>query len=477
MNTIARKNYAGSFVLLTLLFFMWGFITVMNDVLIGAFRGIFELNTFQSSLVQTAFFGAFFVLSLLYSIVSARWGDPINRVGYKNGMIVGLLICGLGCGLFYPAARLESYGFFLFALFVLAAGVTVLQIAANPYAAILGSADSAPSRLNLSQGFNSLGTTVGPLVGAVLIYKVFLADGAGTDSPTPASVGSTYIIYGAVFVFCAVLVALSKMPAFKNEETLSSGLGALNFRQLRFGIVAIFMYVGAEVACGSFLVQFLGESNVAGMSQAEANSYLAYFWGGLMIGRLMGSVSMGNIKSATIRALIMAGISIGAFLFIYLVTSLNTSRGSFSWSFLPFREVALYLALLLLNYLAFFIGKGNAARSVTVFSLVVIGLLLVGVFGNGKWAFWAVIGTGLFNSIMWSNIFTLSIRGLGKYTSQGSSLLIMAIVGGAIIPPLQGYVADITESFQMSYLIPVVCYIYIAFYGWVGHKPTPTSQQ
>lgn len=477
MNKIARKNYAASFVLLTLLFFMWGFITVMNDVLIGAFKGMFELSTFQSSLVQTAFFGAFFVLSLIYSLVSARWGDPINRVGYKNGMIVGLLICGIGCGLFYPAARLESYGFFLFALFVLAAGVTVLQIAANPYAAILGSSETAPSRLNLSQGFNSLGTTVGPLVGAVLIYKIFLADGVATNAPTPASVGSTYLIYGAVFVACAVLVALSKMPAFRNEETLSSGLGALKFRQLRFGIVAIFMYVGAEVACGSFLVQFLGEPNVAGMERSDANSFLAYFWGGLMIGRLMGAVSLGSIKSAAARAGIMAGISIGTFLFIYLVTSLNTTGGSFSWNFLPFKEVALFLALLLLNYLAFFIGKGNAARSVTVFSLVVIALLMVGVFGNGKWAFWAVIGTGLFNSIMWSNIFTLSIRDLGKYTSQGSSLLIMAIVGGALIPPLQGYIADITESFQMSYLVPVVCYLYIAFYGWAGHKPSPIIQQ
>jgi FHS family L-fucose permease-like MFS transporter len=470
MTSVPGKRHTRSFILLTLLFFMWGFITVTNDVLIRAFRGIFELTTFQSSLVQAAFFSAFFVFSLVYFLVSSRWGDPINRIGYKNGMVAGLLVCGLGCGLFYPAAELASYGFFLFALFVLAAGVTVLQIAANPYAAILGPSETASSRLNLSQGFNSLGTTVGPLVGAFLIYRIFSDGGSEGDAPTAAAVGSTYLIYGSVFVLCGILVALSKMPPFRNEEQLESGLGALRFRHLRFGILAIFMYVGAEVAIGSFLVQFLSEPEIGNFQGLEGNKFLAYFWGGLMIGRLMGAVSMGEITRPIYKYGLMAAISLGTFFFIYLVTSVRTVGGVYQWDFLPFREVALYMALLVLNYQAFLLGKGKPARLVTVFSLVVIVLLLVTVLGNGKWAFWAVIGTGLFHSIMWSNIFTLAIKGLGKYTSQGSSLLIMAIFGGAVIPPLQGYVADATDSIRWSFLIPLLCYTYIAFFGWLGHK-------
>ncbi|MEM0997114.1 MAG: sugar MFS transporter [Bacteroidota bacterium] len=470
MKRTPEQSYNGSFILLTLLFFLWGFITVMNDVLIRAFKGIFELTTFQSSLVQTAFFSAFFVFSLLYFLVSARYGDPINRIGYKNGMVSGLLGCGLGCALFYPAAYLSSYGFFLFALFVLAAGVTVLQIAANPYAAILGPPDTASSRLNLSQGFNSLGTTLGPLLGAFLIYRMFSESGESAETSAVESVGATYLFYGGVFAVCAVLVAFSKMPPFRNQAQLGSGLGALRFRHLRFGIVAIFMYVGAEVACGSFLVQYLNLPEIGNFSGEEGNKFLAYFWGGLMIGRLMGAVSLGRMAQPARKFGLMATISLGTFFFIYIVTSLRAEGGHFRWEFLPFREIVLYLALLALNYGAFVAGRGRAARSVTVFSLIVILLLLVTVMGSGKWAFWAVIGTGVFHSIMWSNIFTLSIKGLGKYTSQGSSLLIMAIFGGALIPPLQGYLADATGSLQLSFLVPLVCYLYIAFFGWRGHR-------
>lgn len=465
MNDASSRNYRGAFVLLTLLFFMWGFITVMNDVLIGAFKGIFQLTTFESSLVQAAFFGAFFVLSLIYFLISSRWGDPINRIGYKNGMVVGLLVCGMGCGLFYPAAQLASYGFFLFALFVLAGGVTILQIAANPYAAILGSPETSSSRLNLSQGFNSLGTTIGPLVGIFLIYRIFFQAESGSQQPSPDAVGSTYLLYGLVFVACAVLVMLRKMPAFRNEEKIESGVGALKFSNLRLGILAIFMYVGAEVACGSFLVQFLGEPDVAGMPAESANKFLAYFWGGLMIGRLIGAISLGNMNNGGKKFGWMALVSIGTFLFIYLITSIDTSGGQFRWEGLAFREVALFLGLLILNLGAFMLGRSYAARTVVIFSVAIILLLLLAVFGKGEWAFWALIGTGLFHSIMWSNIFTLAIKGLGKYTSQGSSLLIMAIVGGAFIPPLQGWVADYLQDTQLSYLVPALCYIYIAYFG------------
>jgi MFS transporter, FHS family, L-fucose permease len=455
-----------SFAVLTLLFFMWGFITVMNDVLINTFKDLFTLSNFQSGLVQFSFFGAFFIISLIYYLISRTTGDPINRIGYKNGMVIGLAVCGLGCSLFYPAAMAGTYGFFLAALFVLASGVTILQIAANPYAAILGSPETASSRLNLAQGFNSLGTTIGPIVGALLIFMVF-----STGNLSPESVGKTYLLYGMVFLVLAVVVKLLSMPAFVNDEQIEKGLGALKFSQLRFGIIAIFMYVGAEVAIGSWLVTFFESPDVMNMPKTTGNKFLAYYWGGLMIGRLLGAVSLSALAPQTRKWLLMAAISLATFAFIYLATSLHDSNGVFYFEFLSMREVAFYLLLLALNYIGFMLGKSAPARTLAVFALINVALLLTGISTTGSPAFWAIIGTGLFNSIMWSNIFTLAIKDLGKYTSQGSSLLIMAIVGGAIIPPAQGLLADYV-GIQLSYLIPVIPYLYLCWYGLKGYKPT-----
>ena len=393
---------------------MWGFITVMNDVLINTFREIFDLSWVQSSLVQFCFFGAFFIISLIYFAISRSSGDPINRIGYKNGMIIGLVGCGLGCILFYPAALMESYAAFLGALFVLASGVTVLQIAANPYAAILGPESTASARLNLAQGLNSLGTTIGPLVGVLLIFKVF-----SSGEQTPESVGMTYVLYGCVFFVCAGLLSFSKLPPFKNEEQMESGLGALQFRHLLLGIVAIFMYVGAEVSIGSFLVTLFEDPNVADMSREEGNKYLAYYWGGLMIGRLLGAVSLGKMKDGVAKYGLMAAISIGTFLFIYFITSVKDDQGRFYLEFLSFNEVALFLGILLVNYLGFFLGKDDPAKALRVFALVIIVLLFVTSFGSGNFAFWSAIGIGLFNSIMWSNIFTLAIKNLGQIHQPG----------------------------------------------------------
>lgn len=459
----AKATYPFSFAVLTALFFMWGFITVMNDVLINTFKDIFQLTNFQSGLVQFSFFGAFFVISLLYFLVSRAAGDPINRIGYKNGMVVGLAVCGLGCILFYPAAQRESYGFFLGALFVLAAGVTLLQIAANPYAAILGPADTASSRLNLAQGLNSLGTTIGPIVGALLIFMVF-----STGELNAGAVGSTYLLYGVVFLVLAGLVKLLNMPGFRNTDERPTGWGALRFPHLRWGIGAIFMYVGAEVAIGSWLVSFAELPDTMNMDKAEGNTFLAWYWGGLMIGRLLGAISLGNISPEFRKRFFMALTSLGAFVFIYFATSLREEQAVFSFDFHSFPAIRMFVGLLLLNFVGFLVGRSAAARTLTVFALVNVVLLGVGVFSSGPGAFWALIGTGLFNSIMWSNIFTLAIKDLGIYTSQGSSLLIMAIVGGAIIPPLQGLLAD-AFGVQWSYLLPILPYFYLAWYGVRGH--------
>lgn len=460
-----KTDYKKPFVTITLLFFLWGFITVMNDVLIPYLKEGFDLSYFQAGLVQFAFFGAFFFVSLIYYLVSLSKGDPINRVGYKTGIITALMICGAGCALFYPAAAFQKYGFFLGALFLLATGVTLLQIAANPYAAILGKPENASSRLNLAQGVNSLGTTIAPIAGGLLLYKVFAHGGEVTID----SIKLPYLIYGSLFVVLAVIVWRSHLPRFSNEEKLEKGLGALRFSHLRFGMIAIFMYVGGEVAIGSYLVSFMKDANIMGLPDSTASLYLAYYWGGAMIGRLCGAISLSDMASQMRKYVYMAITAIVVFFVVYLVTAIRLNEGEFTMAFMTPAQVAPFLLMIVLNFIAFVFGKGHPARALGVFSLCLIVLLSMAALTGGSLAFWAALGTGLFNSIMWSNIFTLAIKDLKQYTSQGSSLLVMMIVGGAIVPLLMGAAAD-RIGIQLAFCVPIVNYAYIAFYGFAGYK-------
>jgi FHS family L-fucose permease-like MFS transporter len=460
------KNYKSAFALLTSLFFMWGFITVVNDPLISAFKKIFDLKAFQASLVQFSFFIAFFVVSLIYFLISSSSGqDPINKIGYKKGMTFSLGICSLGCFSFYPAALAESYPLFLMALFILASGVTLLQICANPYAAIMGTKETAPSRLNFAQGFNSLGTTIAPLAASLLIFKVFTD---GTE-PTLEAISSTYLITGSLFLMLTLIVWLADMPAYTNSKKVEGGLGVLKFPQLKWGVGAIFFYVGGEVAIGSFMMPFM--EDVFGYEPIKAGAYLAFYWGGAMVGRLLGSIAFNEERPANKKYPLMALISIAVFAFIYLVTGLKLDdNGTINFVGLEFAEVSFYLLFLLINYIGFYLGKSSAARTLSIFSIAVIILLLIGVFGGAtNVALWSLLSIGLFNSIMWSNIFTLAIKDLGVYTSQGSSLLVMAIVGGAFIPMLHGQMIDVV-GIQMAFLTPIICYVYILFYGLIGHR-------
>jgi FHS family L-fucose permease-like MFS transporter len=459
-----NKKYTSAMVVLTSLFFMWGFITVLNDILSPYLKGVFDLTHFQANLVQFAFFIAYFLGSVLYFILSITVGDPISRIGYKNGIMIGLLVSAIACFLFYPAATtFHSFGVFLGALFLLGLGFTILQIAANPYVAILGPPETASSRLNLSQAFNSFGTTIAPVLGGFFLFEYFVT----TAGDGASSVKIPYLFLSAVLVLLMIFIYFSKLPVFSNKEKIEKKAGALKFPNLTFGMAAIFFYVGAEVAIGNNLVSYIGLPQILGLNAADASNYLAYYWGGAMIGRFLGAVSLSGMKSAK-KFTTMLLMAVAAFLVIYFIT--------YYMKGLKFEQVWYYLGFMLLNYVVFILGRSMPARTLALFSVIALILLLTAIFTEGKTSMWCMLSIGLFNSIMWSNIFTLAIAGLGKYTSQGSSLLVMMILGGALLPPLQGLCAD-KFGVQISFLVPVLSYVYLFFYGIKGYRRKRTLQQ
>jgi FHS family L-fucose permease-like MFS transporter len=393
----------------TTLFFMWGFLTCLNDIIIPHLRKVFDLNYFQAFLVQFAFFGAYFIMSL-------PAGAIIARVGYHRGMVIGLLTAGLGALLFYPAASYLSYGFFLFALFVLASGITLLQVAANPYISVLGKPETAASRLNLAQAFNSLGTTLAPFFGGFLILSAATLPAVLTDSQRLAEASSVklpYLLLTGVLVLLAVVLAFIPLPTITTvEETTGpkeSFFAAMRVPHVSLGTIAIFLYVGAEVAIGSALVNFMEDPHIAGFSLQKAAYYVPYYWGGAMVGRFIGSALLQFVRSNILLA---------------------------------------------------------------VFAAITVVLLAVGFSTSGSVAMYSVLAIGLFNSIMFPNIFTLGIANLGHLTGRASSLLIMAIIGGAIVPEIMGLAAD-RIGLQHSLFIPAICYLYIIFYGLSGYKSNP----
>ncbi|SFG05394.1 sugar MFS transporter [Pontibacter chinhatensis] len=444
-------NYKGPLVTVTMLFFMWGFITCLNDILIPKLQQAFTLELWQAMLIQTAFFGAYFFVSLLYFILSVTKGDPIRRIGYKNGIIVGLVVAAVGCTLFYPSASFHSYGFFLGALFILASGITILQIAANPYVAILGPPEGAASRLNMTQALNSLGTTVAPIIGGYLIFGAVDAAQTGAES-----VKMPYLGLAAALLAIALLIKVAKLPNIHSGDEIKPGAEALQHRHLLLGIICIFAYVGGEVSIGSALINFFMLPEIAGLNEAQAGHFLAFYWGGAMVGRFFGAIALSDTKNSSGKYVAMGGITALVFVLLFLAYGLN--------------EALIVLGLIALNFMVLMLGKFIPSRTLGYFAATVVVLLLITCFATGSVAMWAVISIGLFNSIMFPTIFTLAIKGLGVHTSQASSLLVMAIVGGAVLPPIQGAVADITGDLQISFLVPLLCYLYIMYYGFSGYK-------
>jgi len=393
---------------LTTLFFMWGFLTCLNDILIPYLKGMFSLNYTQAMLVQFCFFGAYFVMSI-------PAGKLVSKIGYQFGIVVGLVVASIGCALFYPAAEAHVYELFLLALFVLASGITILQVSANPYVSVLGPAKTASSRLTMTQAFNSLGTTVAPLFGSWLILSEI-------SQATAEQVKFPYLMLSASLLTLAIIFAFLKLPklgkaidseAENQGDTEFVDLGSVwKYRHLILGAIGIFVYVGAEVAIGSFLVGFLTLDHIAGLPEQQAAHYISYYFAGAMIGRFAGAAIMQRLNAAKVLAChgILAGV-----------------------------------------------------------------LVLIAMTGQGSLAMWAILLVGLCNSIMFPTIFSLALQGLGKYTSQGSGILCLAIVGGAIIPLLQGKLAD-NIGVQLALILPIGCYLYITYFALFGAKKTTSTR-
>ncbi|MEM5530839.1 sugar MFS transporter [Pseudoalteromonas arctica] len=396
VNKQPNKNYLFPLTAMTTLFFLWGFITVLNDVLIPRLKGVFDLSFFEAMLVQFCFFGAYFIVSIPAGIL-------VKQFGYKKGILTGLIVASIGCMLFYPAVVVHEYWLFLSALFVLAAGVTVLQVSANPYVAALGSEKTASSRLNLAQALNALGTTVGPYVGGLLFFGT--AGSLAASAATAESVKVPYLMLAGALLLIAIIFAFIKLPEIEaHKEENNAAVESRSLTQaphLTMGVLAIFCYVGGEVAIGSFLVNYFGEAHIAGLEEHTAAALISYYWGGAMVGRFIGSVLLQKIA--------------------------------------PSKAIAF-----------------NA------FSI--IALLLITIFTQGDVALYSVLAIGLFNSIMFPTIFSVAIERLGSLTSKGSGWLCLAIVGGALVPLLQGFIAD-TVNIQQSFFVPMLCYVFIAWYG------------
>jgi MFS transporter, FHS family, L-fucose permease len=408
------QNYRRPLAIVTTLFFMWGFLTCLNDILVPHLKSIFDLSFAQVMLVQFAFFSAYFLFSV-------PWSKIVNAIGYQRTMVVGLLTMAVGALLFVPAASAVSYPLFLTALLVLATGITGLQVSANPYVDLLGNPETASSRLDLTQAFNSLGTTMAPKIGGLLILSAAPLAVEQIRQLAPqalyayrvqqaASVKMPYTVISVALLLLAVVIGIFKLPKIETAKDLpgeKTSDSIWKHRNLVLGVVGLFAYVGAEVSIGSFLVNYFGLPEIAGFSAKTAAGFVSFYWAGSMVGRFLGAPLLRRIKPGYLLAL-----------------------------------CALCAA-----------------------ALISLSMIL-----GGHTAMWAILAVGLFNSIMFPTIFSLGVAELGPLTGNGSGVLNMAIVGGAILPVLQGVIAD-RVGLHHAFILPVICYLYILFYGLRGSKP------
>lgn len=459
-----------AFVTLISVFFFWGFVAASNDILIPVFKEKLNLEQWQSQMISFAFYVAYTVGSVLYfGLSKALGGDILNRIGYKNGIALGLVISAFGTLMFYPAAEISSFPLMILGLFIVGLGFSLQQTAANPLVISIGDPNQGSQRLSMAGGINNFGTTIGPLI---VSFAIFGAVGGSSNIDSLDAVKVPYLILGAAFLLAALLFKTSSLPNQIStgseetqlpEEALDQQAGrksagktsAIAYPQLWMGMIAIFLYVGVEVSTASNLPEFMRvhlntpTENIA--------PYVSLFWASLMIGRWTGAVGAFNLSQGLKGAFrfLMPYIAFGVFLAANQIAGHNTSA---LWP---------YAGVILVLIAADYLSQGNPARQLLLFSLFGLSALVVGMLADGMVSVYAFISVGLFCSTLWPCIFTLAIAGLGKHTNQGSGFLIMMIMGGGIISLLQGVVAeDNLLGIQYSYIVGVLCFAYLAFYGW-----------
>ncbi|MDI9865348.1 MFS transporter [Flectobacillus longus] len=449
-NSSTQSNQSALYTLVTVWFF-WSFVAASNGILIPLFKEKFELQQWQAQLVDFAFYAAYFVGSILYFVVSGIIkGDVLNRIGYKNGIIYGLIISAVGTILFYPAAELKSFPILLSALFIVGLGFSLQQTATQPFMIALGDPATGAQRINLGGAVNNLGGTIGPALISYAIFGSISADAAKNASID--SVKAPYLILGVVFALFAVFFKLSKLPRITNDEDVEIGTGALKYPQLLLGMSAIFVYVGVEVTIGSNLGEYLKVTE--NLESSQISKYVSLFWGSMMVGRWTASIGNFNLSESTKQILKF----VVPFVAFAVVLGVNALSGNEVQDLLP------YGLCIFIMIGAFFASQEKPVKTLLIYTACGAITSLLGVIFTGKIALFLLISGGLFCSVLWPSIFSLGTAGLGKYTNQGAAFLIMMILGGAVIPVVQGILAD-SIGIQLSYLLAVACFGYLFFFG------------
>jgi MFS transporter, FHS family, L-fucose permease len=478
---MTQQTKWSQFGVLVMVFFFWGFVAASNDILIPVFKEKLNLSQGQSQMISLAFYVAYTIGSIIYYFISrASGGDILNRIGYKNGIALGLCISAVGTLLFYPAANNASFGLMITGLFIVGLGFSLQQTAANPLAIVMGDPRTGSQRLSMAGGVNNFGTTIGPIIVSIAIFGSVASGGSNADI---SAVKTPYLILGAFFLVVAVILKFSSVPnkiasldeqpddLDRNTSRVATPTdvtstyqpiarkGATNYGQLWLGMIGIFVYVGVEVATAANLPEFMKQHVLTADGRPFPTEniapYVSLYWASLMIGRWTSSVGAFNVSNSTQSVLrfVMPYLAFGVFLLVMKIANHDVT---------PFYIYALIILALIIGDL---LSRGNPARQLFLFSLFGITALLIGMLADGMTSVYAFIAVGLFCSTLWPCIFTLAISGLGKYTNQGSAFLIMMIMGGGFISLLQGYLADHVLGIQASYLVGVLCFAYLAFYA------------
>lgn len=514
MEQNKTKSYGSALYTIITVFFFWGFLAASNGIFIPFCKAHFNLTQFESQLIDFTFYGGYFIGSLiLYFASAASRIDILNKMGYKNGIIVGLIISAIGALIMIPAINSGSFAFILFTFFIIALGFSLQQTAANPFVIALGSPETGTHRLNFAGSVNNFGSIMGPVIVNIVLFGSAAAKIPASEVKI-ASVNSLYLILAGLFIAVAIFFWISKLPSVTSDEKMEpsnkankplgilfiafllilaadplsvatgvpqpyfvyaslaiilitlvgsvsasskskTGWGAMQYPQLVYGMIAIFTYVGVEVTIQSNMGALLESPNFGGYTTDQVAPFISLYWGSLMVGRWTGAIAAFNLSKTAklILTIIVPFVAFGVILFV------NGATGTDVSNLYPY---AICVAILIVGFL---IGQQKPVRTLALFGILGVIAMIVGLMTTGMVAIFAFLSGGLCCSIMWPSIFSLSVTGLGKYTSQGSAFLIMMILGGSIIPPVQGILAD-SEGIHFSYIVPVIGFAYLAFFAW-----------